>query len=47
MGDAALTEAYNINAAVDALRRFRDAHLRIVVLPSLRRKLQPRGTRAK
>jgi indoleamine 2,3-dioxygenase len=30
MGDAALTEAYN--AAVDALRRFRDAHLRIVAL---------------
>jgi indoleamine 2,3-dioxygenase len=30
MGDAALTEAYN--AAVDGLRRFRDAHLRIVAL---------------
>lgn len=30
MGDAALTEAYN--AALDALRRFRDAHLRIVAL---------------
>jgi indoleamine 2,3-dioxygenase len=30
MDDAALTEAYN--AAVDALRRFRDAHLRIVAL---------------
>ncbi|KAI0273961.1 hypothetical protein BGY98DRAFT_1118691 [Russula aff. rugulosa BPL654] len=30
MGDAALTEAYN--AAVDALRRFRDAHLCIVAL---------------
>jgi indoleamine 2,3-dioxygenase len=30
MGDAALTEAYN--AAVDALRRFRDAHLRVVAL---------------
>lgn len=30
MGDAALTEAYN--AAVDSLRRFRDAHLRIVAL---------------
>jgi indoleamine 2,3-dioxygenase len=30
MGDTALTEAYN--AAVDALRRFRDAHLRIVAL---------------
>ena len=30
IGDAALTEAYN--AAVDALRRFRDAHLRIVAL---------------
>ena len=30
MGDDALTEAYN--AAVDALRRFRDAHLRIVAL---------------
>jgi indoleamine 2,3-dioxygenase len=30
MGDAALTEAYN--AAVDALRRFRDAHLRIVAM---------------
>ena len=45
MGDAALTGAYN--AAVDALRRFRDAHLRIVVLPSHRRKLQPRDTRAK
>jgi indoleamine 2,3-dioxygenase len=30
MGDLALTEAYN--AAVDALRRFRDAHLRIVAL---------------
>jgi indoleamine 2,3-dioxygenase len=30
MGDAVLTEAYN--AAVDALRRFRDAHLRIVAL---------------
>ena len=30
MGDEALTEAYN--AAVDALRRFRDAHLRIVAL---------------
>jgi indoleamine 2,3-dioxygenase len=30
MGDAALTEAYN--AAVDALRRFRDAHLSIVAL---------------
>ena len=28
MGDVALTEAYN--AAVDGLRRFRDAHLRIV-----------------
>jgi indoleamine 2,3-dioxygenase len=30
MGDAALTEAYN--ASVDALRRFREAHLRIVAL---------------
>ena len=30
MGDAALTEAYN--AAVDGLRRFRDAHLSIVAL---------------
>ena len=30
MGDAALTEAYN--AAVGALRRFRDAHLRMVAL---------------
>ena len=30
MGDAALTEAYN--AALDALRRFRDAHLCIVAL---------------
>jgi len=30
MGDATLTEAYN--AALDALRRFRDAHLRIVAL---------------
>jgi indoleamine 2,3-dioxygenase len=30
IGDAALTEAYN--AAVDALRRFRDAHLCIVAL---------------
>jgi len=30
MRDAALTEAYN--AAVDGLRRFRDAHLRIVAL---------------
>jgi indoleamine 2,3-dioxygenase len=30
MHDAALTEAYN--AAVDALRQFRDAHLRIVAL---------------
>ena len=30
MGDAALTEAYN--ATVDALRRFRDTHLRIVAL---------------
>ena len=30
MGDAALTEAYN--AALDALRRFRDAHLSIVAL---------------
>ncbi|KAI9511926.1 Indoleamine 2,3-dioxygenase [Russula earlei] len=30
MGDVALTEAYN--AAVDALRRFRDVHLRIVAL---------------
>ena len=30
MDDAALTEAYN--AALDALRRFRDAHLRIVAL---------------
>lgn len=30
MDDAALTEAYN--AAVDALRQFRDAHLRIVAL---------------
>jgi indoleamine 2,3-dioxygenase len=30
MGDSAFTEAYN--AAVDVLRRFRDAHLRIVAL---------------
>jgi indoleamine 2,3-dioxygenase len=30
MNDAALTEAYN--AALDALRRFRDAHLRIIAL---------------
>ena len=30
IGDVALTEAYN--TAVDALRRFRDAHLRIVAL---------------
>jgi len=30
MGDAVLSEAYN--AAVDALCRFRDAHLRIVAL---------------
>lgn len=30
MGDAGLTEAYN--SALDALRRFRDAHLRIVAL---------------
>ena len=41
--DAALTEAYN--AAVDALRRFRDAHLRIVALyiigPSNRSRAPP------
>jgi hypothetical protein len=30
MGEAALTEAYNF--AVDALRRFRDEHLRMVGL---------------
>jgi len=43
MKDAALTEAYN--AAVDALRRFRDAHLRIVALyiigPSHRSRAPP------
>ena len=46
MEDAALTEAYN--AAVDALRRFRDAHLRIVALyiigPSHRSRAAPPAT---